>query len=95
LASSPFTASGPFWDGPKESVALSASAGDHDAFRTPSLRNVTLSAPYGHNGKFATLADAIDFHGTIDPTERDQIVAFLKSLEGSYPLPPWNDWPQH
>ena len=64
-------------------------------FRTPSLRNVTLSAPYGHNGRFATLAEAIDFHGPIDPADRDQIVRFLGSLAGAYPLPPWNDWPQH
>ncbi len=95
LAASPFTASGSYWDGPKESVVLSASAQDHGAFRTPSLRNVTLSAPYGHNGWFATLADAIDFHGAIDPADRDAIVSFLGSLEGAYPLPPWNDWPQH
>jgi cytochrome c peroxidase len=68
---------------------------DHGAFRTPSLRNVTLSAPYGHNGRFATLAEAIDFHGAIDPADRDRIIRFLGSLEGAYPLPPWNDWPQH
>jgi hypothetical protein len=56
---------------------------------------VTISAPYGHNGRYATLADAIDAHGPIDPADRDHIVSFLGSLEGSYPLPPWNDWPQH
>jgi len=95
LAESPFTASGKYWDGAKQSVALSASTGDHDAFRTPSLRNVTISAPYGHNGRFATLADAIDAHGPIDAADRDSIIRFLGSLEGSYPLPPWNDWPQH
>ena len=95
LAASPFTASGAYWDGPKENVALSASPRDHGAFRTPSLRNVTLSAPYAHNGRYATLADAIDAHGTIDPGDRDRIVTFLGALEGAYPLPPWNDWPQH
>jgi len=95
LAASPFTASGPFWDGPKEAVTLSASPNDAGAFRTPSLRNVTHSAPYGHNGRFATLADAIDAHGAIDPGERDRIVQFLGALDGDYPLPPWNDWPQH
>jgi len=95
LAASPFTASGRYWDGPKESVAMSASADDHGAFRTPSLRNASVSAPYGHNGRFTTLAAAIDAHGPIDPVDRDHIVVFLKALEGSYPLPPWNDWPQH
>ncbi len=36
-------------------------------FRTPSLRNVTLSAPYGHNGAFATLGAMIRHH--INPKE--------------------------
>ena len=31
-------------------------------FRTPSLRNVALTAPYGHNGAYATLADMIRHH---------------------------------
>lgn len=36
----------------------------HDAykFRTPSLRNVTETAPYGHNGAYAELADMIRHH---------------------------------
>ncbi|WP_296424451.1 cytochrome c peroxidase [Yoonia sp.] len=32
-------------------------------FRTPSLRNVALTAPYGHNGAFATLQRMIRHHG--------------------------------
>ncbi len=94
LAASPFTASGPYWDGPKETVSLSASPQDHGAFRTPSLRNVVESGPWGHNGYFDTLAAAIDFHGPIDATDRDRIAHFLESLDGTYPAPPWNDWPQ-
>ena len=35
---------------------------DRCAFRTPSLRNVTLTAPYFHNGAFATLEAAIRHH---------------------------------
>lgn len=31
-------------------------------FRTPGLRNVVLSAPYMHNGRFATLEDVVDFY---------------------------------
>lgn len=37
-------------------------AADLGAFRTPTLRNVTLTAPYGHNGRFASLVDVITFH---------------------------------
>jgi parallel beta-helix repeat protein len=32
------------------------------AFRTPSLRNVALSAPYMHNGAFLSLEDVIQFY---------------------------------
>ncbi len=32
------------------------------AFRVPSLRNVALTAPYMHNGAYATLDDVIDFY---------------------------------
>jgi cytochrome c peroxidase len=35
------------------------SCADVAAFRTPTLRNVALSAPYMHNGKFATLEEAV------------------------------------
>jgi cytochrome c peroxidase len=31
-------------------------------FRTPSLRNVALTAPYMHNGVLATLQDVLDFY---------------------------------
>ncbi len=34
-------------------------------FRTPSLRNVALTAPYGHNGAYSTLRDMIRHH--LDP----------------------------
>ncbi|MEL6679450.1 MAG: cytochrome c peroxidase [Pseudomonadota bacterium] len=34
-------------------------------FRTPSLRNVALTAPYGHNGAYRTLAEMIRHH--LDP----------------------------
>ncbi len=34
-------------------------------FRTPSLRNVALSAPYGHNGAYATLDGIVRHH--LDP----------------------------
>ena len=34
----------------------------HAAFKVPTLRNVELTAPYMHNGAFATLASVIDFY---------------------------------
>jgi cytochrome c peroxidase len=35
---------------------------DHYRFRTPSLRNVTATAPYGHSGAYAELEDVIRHH---------------------------------
>jgi len=32
------------------------------AFKTPTLRNIALTAPYMHNGVFATLEEVIDFY---------------------------------
>ena len=45
--------------GRAEVPALHASCSDLGAFRTPTLRNVELSAPYMHNGKFGTLKAAV------------------------------------
>lgn len=67
------------------------------AFKTPSLRNVTRSAPYLHDGSKAKLDDVVRFmagggfkNPSLDPKmmdkklsdeEVDQIVAFLGALE--------------
>jgi len=46
-------------------------------FRTPSLRNVAVTAPYFHNASFATLEDAVAFYVTrdLDPTRWYPVVA--------------------
>jgi cytochrome c peroxidase len=36
------------------------------AFQVPTLRNVELTAPYGHNGVFATLREVVRFYATRD-----------------------------
>ena len=41
---------------------LSRAAPHRHAFRTPSLRNVALTAPYMHNGAYPTLESVIDFY---------------------------------
>ncbi|MEM7377387.1 MAG: cytochrome-c peroxidase, partial [Pseudomonadota bacterium] len=38
---------------------------DRYRFRTPSLRNVALTAPYGHTGAFATLEGMIAHHADV------------------------------
>lgn len=47
---------------------------DRRAFRTPSLRNVALTAPYMHDGSVATLSDVVDFYaqgGSPDDLQQD------------------------
>jgi cytochrome c peroxidase len=41
---------------------VSGNAGDDYKFRTPSLRNVALTAPYMHDGCYATLAEVVAHH---------------------------------
>ena len=41
---------------------LTRSAPHLHAFKTPSVRNAALTAPYMHNGAYRTLADVVDFY---------------------------------
>jgi cytochrome c peroxidase len=41
---------------------ISQKAEDIGKFKTPSLRNVAITAPYMHNGMFKTLEQVIDFY---------------------------------
>jgi cytochrome c peroxidase len=56
---------------------------------------VSRTAPYGHNGVFPTLGDALDFHlpATVTKTERTALLAFLLALDAGDPPEPWNGWP--
>jgi cytochrome c peroxidase len=59
--------------------------------RVPTLRNITETAPYFHNGQIATLSEAIKEMGRIQlgvdlsNNETAEIETFLKSLEGKKP----------
>ena len=41
---------------------------DNGLFKVPSLRNIEMTAPYMHDGRFATLEDVVEFydHGVVD-----------------------------
>ncbi len=39
-------------------------------FRTPTVRNVALTAPYMHNGVFKTLRDVMDYYNNMDDRKR-------------------------
>ncbi|MCU0696082.1 MAG: hypothetical protein MUC96_06110 [Myxococcaceae bacterium] len=97
LAASPFTAAGPFHDGPNEPLPPPGPA-DEGAYRTPSLRNVLRTGPWGHDGRFGAVEDAITSHGQPNAPSlaRDEVAAlvtFLGALEAAEPPLPWNGWP--
>lgn len=72
---------------------------DRWAYKTPTLRNVALTAPYMHDGSLMTLEDVVEFYDRggeqnplLDPlltplgltdAEKQDLVAFLKALTGS------------
>ena len=70
--------------------ALTGKAEDRSVFRVPSLRNVARTAPYFHDGRVATLEQAVEemartqLGRTIAPREVDLIVRFLHTLTGEY-----------
>ncbi|MBD5803781.1 Cytochrome c551 peroxidase precursor [Azoarcus sp. Aa7] len=75
---------------------------DAGKFRTPSLREVKYTAPYMHNGVFATLDEVVDFYdrggeaGTnksplikplgLTAQEKKDLVAFIAALSMTEPL---------
>lgn len=68
------------------------------SFLTPTLRELTYTAPYMHNGVFETLEEVVDFYDAgggddplkdarlkplgLVPSEKADLVAFLQSLSG-------------
>ncbi len=61
---------------------ITGAAKDERQFRTPSLRNVALTAPYMHDGSVPDLLTAVRTHGGVNANEKDipELVAFLESL---------------
>ncbi|MEW8193865.1 MAG: cytochrome c peroxidase [Candidatus Thiodiazotropha sp.] len=71
---------------------------DRWKYKTPSLRNVALTAPYMHNGSLSTLREVVEFYDMggvvnelLDPLirplglsdkEKKDLVAFMQSLTG-------------
>lgn len=78
---------------------------DWKAFRTPALREIAGTAPYMHNGIYATLQEVIDFFDAgggpgntvlrplqLSPAEKDQLRIFLE--EGLTGKPPAFTYPK-
>ncbi|MCW5622087.1 MAG: hypothetical protein KIS79_13355 [Burkholderiales bacterium] len=78
---------------------VTGKARDRFAFRTPTLRNVELTAPYMHDGSLATWREVVDFYDRggngnpdLDPLigplflneqDKEDLVAFMRTLTGA------------
>ncbi len=47
---------------PEDRSAVTGSHWDRGAYKAPTLRNIAVSAPYMHDGRFTTLDEVIDFY---------------------------------
>ncbi|MFL5783484.1 MAG: cytochrome-c peroxidase [Bacteriovoracaceae bacterium] len=65
---------------------------DKNHWRVPTWRNVAIMAPYFHNGKVKTLDEAVrvmaktQLDADLTDTQVEDIVAFLDSLTGEFPV---------
>lgn len=75
---------------------------DKGAFKTPTIRNVALSAPYMHDGSLDTLEEVVEHYnkgGTknpwlsdkivplkLTPQEKIDLVEFMRACTGSFPV---------
>lgn len=68
--------------------AITSYKEDYFKFKTPSLRNVEMTYPYMHDGRFRNLKEVLNHYGTsqsclklsLDEYEKSQLIAFLKTL---------------
>ncbi len=84
LLADPFNSNGKYSDSEPvdELVYLNPEVGDtRGAFRTPTLRNVQATAPYGHNGQFRDLNEVIEWYRELPRVplagHRDKILKVL------------------
>lgn len=82
-------------------ASLGGFSGDKDGMvKTPTLRNITETAPYYHNGAIWTLKEAIQEMGstqlgiTINDAEAAKIETFLKALKGRKPAVTYPELPE-
>jgi cytochrome c peroxidase len=75
---------------------------DKGAFKTPTIRNVALSAPYMHDGSLATLEEVVEHYNKggdknqwlsdkivplkLTPQEKLDLVEFMRACTGSFPF---------
>ena len=82
-------------------AAISGNEQETGAFKTPTVRNVTLTAPYMHDGSQQTLTEVVEWYAKgghpnphlsdkvqkLDLSDQDKrdLVAFMEALTGEFP----------
>lgn len=75
----------------KGRAAATGNQADEHMWRVPTLRNLSYTAPYFHNGSVKTLPEAVrvmavsQLNKTLSDEQVTDIVAFLTALDGKFP----------
>jgi cytochrome c peroxidase len=67
------------FDDPRDRFSVTGDPMMHGAYKAPSLRNIELTAPYMHDGRFKTLDEVIDFYsgGLINSPYVDPLMHYI------------------
>jgi cytochrome c peroxidase len=88
VRASRFNLAGTYNDDPQKGTRTTRTI--EEGFKVPTLRHLMLTAPYGHHGEFATIADVVRHYSEqgssklkplkLTPQEQTDLVVFLESL---------------
>jgi cytochrome c peroxidase len=69
------------FEDPRDRFAFTGDPMMHGAYRAPSLRNIALTAPYMHDGRFKTLDEVIDFYsgGLVNSPYADPLMHYINN----------------
>ena len=85
----------------KGRFAVTSTASDEYVFKSPSLRNIDLTAPYFHSGKVWDLKQAVAIMGSsqlgmkLTDAEVEDMTQFLRTLTGQMPKVDYPILPPH
>jgi cytochrome c peroxidase len=101
LSDEAFHNTGVSWGADAGRFEVTGHPADRGRFKTPSLRNVALTAPYMHDGSLPDLESVVDFYArggdenpklsgelrplALTPGDRAALVAFLRALTSTIP----------
>ena len=90
LQESLFRGTGPYADGPPVVRAEDYPIGKAllGSFRTPSLRELASTAPYGHNGALRTLEEWLDHYAYVTSSPPDNMLGTLDPVLGAVEITP-------